>query len=138
MPYRLGSRPSVTNCWQARRISLCANVAVQADVDRTIDVRPLFSGAQLADQLVECGLVSGCVFEPGQKVEGFVEIMTVMQATGDAWQIPEAASEVVRAFFEDLSTPAGRQAPPCVRLPDGNQSGARRLAPPERRRDLVE
>jgi len=81
---------------------------VYADVDLTIYIGPLFGGAQGMDELVEGWFVSGCVFEPGQKVERFIEIMAVMQPAGDAWQIREAESEVVRAFFEDLSTPGGR------------------------------
>src|SRR5258705_5200713 len=87
-------------------------LALHADIHLALDIAPLLGGAQRADQLLERISIGGRVFEPGQEVEGLVEVAAVIELPGDRRQIFQARRNVVRSVLKDLPPFLLRQLPP--------------------------
>jgi hypothetical protein len=97
----LDARPDGGSANEARVRALTSS-ACEADVDFAFHVVPLRGGAEPGHQLLERRRVSGDVLEPGEEVEGLVQIPAVVEPAGHRRQVLHPDGDVVGALLEQL------------------------------------
>lgn len=95
--------------------------ARQANIDLTIHIAPLLRASQPPHQFLEGVAILRRVFEPGDEIEGFTQLPTVMQSPCNGRQIFEADGDVARLFLEDGATLVLGEGPPRLRLANGDE-----------------
>jgi len=98
---------------------------LEAKIDLSIDVGPLLGRSQSADQIFELLGGGGRELEPGEEVELFLQIPTVVEATGDGRQVVEPGGDVAGSGLEYRHALLLGEIPPGWGLADRDECAHR-------------
>src|SRR5262249_52594682 len=98
---------------------------VQSNLHLALDERPLLGLPEAAGQLVKGRLVRWAKLEPGEKIEGSTEIVTVIEAARDGRKVFATDRDMPRSLLEDRASLVLWQRPPLSRFLDRNQRRSR-------------
>lgn len=77
------------------------NLAGETHINLSLHIGPLFCPAERPDEILESPGIFRSVFEPREEIEGFAQVIAVIQAACDPCGVFQANRKMVRALFKD-------------------------------------
>ena len=84
-----------------RGSELIRDLAGETHINLSLHIGPLFCPAERPDEFLERPGIFRCIFESGEEVEGFAQVIAMIQAACNPCDVFQANGNVVRALFKD-------------------------------------